>query len=222
MENKTYSHLSLQQVAECAAVVALAIREEEGTMLHLITISLARKENSLHHIAHINEGDFLRLIAYCKVHMLLDALCHQEVVTFARAIDTRWTQDDPGHIGLLLQPTLGGQLALAISRIRLGCIILRNSGIRSLFLDSAKDAQRADENQPARHHPRLAQGGDEVLCAFGVRAEKTFALQRLRGASCVDNIIPAFTIHRGFQFHELLDKGFTRTQVQLSKVCARV
>ena len=82
------------QVAECGGAVDAAVAEEElAPGLSLFD----GKEDGLHHVEHIDEGDVLRLVAHSEIGMCLDALRHHEVIAFAGTIDTRRTQDNRGE-----------------------------------------------------------------------------------------------------------------------------
>ena len=83
------------EVGERGRLVYLAIREE---VLPACLSLLASQEDGLHYVEHIDEGDVLLLIAHSEIRMLLDTLCHQEIVALTRAIDACGTKNDVGEI----------------------------------------------------------------------------------------------------------------------------
>ena len=75
----------MDQVAERGALIHLPVGEKIFTPI--LTLFQSQK-HSLYHIFHIHEGDVLLLVAHGEITMLLDALRHDEIVLFARTIDT--------------------------------------------------------------------------------------------------------------------------------------
>ena len=52
------------------------------------------EEYCLYHVLYIDECDVLALVSHGEIHMLLDALRHEEVVFLPWTIHARRTQDD--------------------------------------------------------------------------------------------------------------------------------
>ena len=96
VEHSAHLHRLLQQDGEAAAVIVAAIAEEVG--LAAFTAREA-EEAGLNEVADVDKRDDLRRIAHGKVHMLADAVGHQEVVPLTGAIDARRTQHDIVEMG---------------------------------------------------------------------------------------------------------------------------
>ena len=91
------SEFATDEVAEFARTVVASVAEE------ILSSNLAVfqcKENGLHHVEYIYEGDSLRLISGSEIHMLADALCHHEVILLARTIYSSWAQCDARQFAL--------------------------------------------------------------------------------------------------------------------------
>ena len=52
------------------------------------------QEYSLYYVLYIYKGDVLALESYSKVNMLLDALCHEEIIFLSRTVNSCRAEDD--------------------------------------------------------------------------------------------------------------------------------
>ena len=216
MEHVAHTHFPLKEVAESTAAVALAIGEEESAVDHVLFRTFAGQEHSLHHIADIDKGDFLGAIAHSEIHMLLDALCHQVVVTLTRAIDPRRAQDDPRHFFLLLQPLLCLPLALAVMGVGLRGIGVTDGAV-VLLANSTEDAEGTEEDKATGNHPFLNQSVDKVACTLKIRAIEVTRVTGLGGTCRMDDIVPTAS-HLFLHGRELQMQLFRRTQVQIQEI----
>ena len=148
------------------------------------------QEYSLHHILNIDEGDILTLVSYSKVYMLLDALCHQEIVFLSRTIHAGRSQDDIGEVVAdAVKIAFCLQLALAVCRVWSRHIILTDFLIRQLLTDGSEDAERTDEDKSLDRHPKMQDGIHQVFGSLCVNPIKVFCMQALGSAGCMHYIV---------------------------------
>ena len=75
VEHTAHLHRLLQKVREAAAVIVAAIAEEIG----FAALSTGEAEEAgFDEVTDIYEGDDLRRIAHSEIHMLADAVCHED------------------------------------------------------------------------------------------------------------------------------------------------
>ena len=95
-------------------------------------------------------------------------------------------------------------------------LVLFADGFVGLFLvDSAINAEAAQEDEPFEGHLQLAQHPDEISRPVGVDTEEVFLMKTLRNASGMYHIVETVRSQLGFQF-------FFRVEVELDESDALV
>ena len=153
------------------------------------------EEDGLHHVLYIYEGDVLALVSHGKVHMLLDAFCHQEIVLLSWTIYAGRSQDDIRELDAeAIQIFLCFPFALAVSRVRVGRIMFRDFLIRLFFSDGTEDAERADEYKPLDRHLEGDKRTYEIFGALGVHTIEIFCMQTLGSACRMNHIVELLSV----------------------------
>ena len=180
------------QVAECSRLINTSITEEVFSAIHTMIES---EEDGLHHVLYIYEGDVLALVSHGKVHMLLDAFCHQEIVFLSWTIYAGRSQDDIRELDAeAIQIFLCFPFALAVSRVRVGRIMFRDFLIRLFFSDGTEDAERADEYKPLDRHLEGDKRTYEIFGTLGVHPIEIFCMQTLGSACRMNHIVELLSV----------------------------
>ena len=170
----------VEQVAECARLVHLAVTQE--VLASVLTV-LDGEEHGLHHILHVDEGDVLRLVAHAEVGVLLDAVGHEEIVALARSVDPCGAENDEGQTLHRVEETLCRQFALAVGSVGLRRVILAYRLVGPFLAYRTVDAQRTEVDETFEGHVQCEQGIHQVLRSFGVDAEEIVLVQAF-GDAC--------------------------------------
>lgn len=231
VQHAASAHLLLEQVAESTGVVVVTIAQEVSLASNALCHS---SKASFDEVADIDERDGLTLIADGEIYVLLDAVSHQKVVTLARTIDSRRTEDD------VVQPfdggetTFGLQLAAAVGRVGFGAIMLAErrvftKGVAVFVVDVAHDAERRDKDETAavvRAFVRCGKGasGEQHACqaegALGVGTAEGGLVDGFGGTGSVDYMIKSSML--AHVVGKLLAQTFVVAKVEFDEVDTRI
>ena len=183
------------EVAEGGRLIDLAVGEEVTATCDAF---LQCEEYGLYDVGDIDEGDVLLFEAYGEIGVGLDALRHHEVVAFARTVNPRGTEDDVGQrllavgnevIVVVFQPSLGVELALAVSGIGLWRVALADLSVGLLLANGAHDAETADIDETLDAHLEGHQDVNEVLGALGIYAVEVGFVETFGDACGMHDIV---------------------------------
>ena len=148
------------------------------------------EEYGLHHVFDINKGDVLTLEAYGEVDVVADGFRHHEVVFLPRAIDARGSENDVWKIVAYgLEEPFGLELALAVSSIGAGVVVLGYLLIGLLFADGSHHAERTEINKAVDGHLQVEYRLDQPLGSLGVDLIERVLVEALRGSGGMDDVV---------------------------------
>ena len=229
MEDAPHAEFSLQQVAEGAARIGSAVREEVGAAALAV---VEGQEGGLHEVLHVDKGEGLRTVAHGKVNVLADAFGHKEIVAFARTVNARRTQDDVVQACDVGQRLFGLPFGLSVGRIGLRRVGVRDEriAIEALGLGGgwfgwrighcANNAQRTDKYEAAAQCSTLNEQTGQAQRSLRIDAAEVVSGATFCGTSGVDHVVPravcADMVVEGSR------KGFVAAQVEVEETDAGI
>ena len=180
--------------------------------------ALKRKEDGLHHVAHIDKRDVLTAEAHGKIGVTFYRLRHQEIVALARSVDTRGPQRDAGQpVGQRVEIVLCVQFAPAVCRVGLRRVTLANLLVGLFLAYGSEDAERTQVDHALQRHVHSQQGIGQMARALGVDAAEIVLVKALRHACRMNNVVEP---HAGLT--QLVGEPLRRTQVEFYETDAAV
>ena len=209
------SEFFLNQVAERRRLIDTAVAQEITPTRFAV---LEGEENGLHHVFHIDKREVLLLVADREIHVSPNRLRHHKIILFARAIDTRRTQN---HVwkslffAFFLQKFLRQEFALTVGRVRMRLVGLDDFRVGLLLANWSENAQRTQIDEAFQRHFHPQKNLRQQHRSPRIHEEKLVVVGRFREAGGVYDIVEAMAF-------QLLLKPLLRVQVQLDETDALV
>ena len=172
--------------AELRGTVCPAVGEEVAPPLHPFVDS---EKNGFHQIFHIDERDELLAVADRKVEARLNRFHHQEIIFFARTIDTGGAHEHIREIGHCLQSPLGKEFAFPVKGVG-ARLVVGSYGSESAFVAHAPRAEAAHHDKLVGHAADLRKRGGEIGNECAVDAFEIGTVSAFRRTEIVYDVIP--------------------------------